>query len=269
MSEEEPDWKVRERVHVMPMGYEYERVVEPAENMRADHVVLIGHRKDEQGSKGEKYWNKVTKELDDKNISYTERRCDIFDLYTSLETIAESISRHAEDDVYVNISTGSKVTAVAGMIASMVLESTAYYVKAGSYEGETPSEVVDVMNLPAYPIDAPDHQQVTILEFIDTWTEYEGPPTKGEIIHFSEQENLSYIRQNVAGKGKYRLLDTHIVEPLKERGWIEVTKQGRSKVLNLTENGIAALQAFRWIVDEEIDVEKYHEEGFDDEEKDE
>ena len=265
MSGQELEWNVRERVHIMPMGYEFERVIAPAENLRADHVVLVGHKKDEQASKGQKYWNKVTEALDDRQVSYTERRCDIFDLYDSMETIAEPLSHHAEDDVYVNLSTGSKVTAVAGMIASVVSESTAYYVKAENYESDAPSDIVDVVNLPTYPIDAPDHEQVNILRFIQTWVENEGPPTKGEIIHFSEQEDLSYIRQNVAGKGKYRLLDTHIIEPLKERGWIEVTKQGRNKILSLTDNGTAALQAFQWMVDEEIDWQKYHEEGFDDE----
>jgi len=72
----------------------------------------------------------------------------------------------------------------------------------------------------------------------------------------------------VEGKGKYRLLDTHIVEPLKERGWIEEAKQGRNKVLRLTADGEAALQAFRWMTDEDIDWEKYLEDGFDQEDVD-
>lgn len=257
------EWNVRERVHVMPVGYEYDRIVEPAERFRADRVVLIGHEKDEPGSDGREYWDDVTKALEERDIPYESMSCDMFNLYSSLGTIAEAISTHADDDVYVNLSTGSKVTAIAGMIASMVLEATAYYVRAEDYTDE-PSQITDVTNLPKYPIDAPDQEQVNVLEFIDTWSEYEGPPTKGEVIYVSEQESLSYIRQDVAGKGKYRLLDTHIVKPLKERGWITETKQGRNKVLSLTPDGEAALQAFRWMV-EDIEWEQYIEEEVSDE----
>jgi predicted transcriptional regulator len=66
----------------------------------------------------------------------------------------------------------------------------------------------------------------------------------------------------VAGKGKYRLLDTHIVEPLKQRGWIVESKSGRNKILELADDGASALQAFRWMT-EEIDWEMYLEEEFD------
>jgi len=75
------------------------------------------------------------------------------------------------------------------------------------------------------------------------------------------REGLTYIQRNVAGKGKYRLSDTHILEPLKTRGWIKETKEGRNKVLTLTTDGEAALQAFRWMVDEASDWRKYIEEG--------
>lgn len=252
-------WDVRERVHIMPVGYEHERIVKPAERLRADRVVLIGHEEDEEGSAGRERLESAANTLEDLDIPYNVMDCDIFNLYSSLGAIAQAVSTHNDDDVYVNVSTGSKITAIAGMIASMVLDSTAYYVRAEDYKND-PSEIIEVTNLPTYPIDAPDQEQVNIMAFIETWVEHEGPPTKGEVIHFSEQESLSYVRENVAGKGKYRLLDTHIVEPLKERGWIEESKSGRNKILELTANGTAALQAFRWMTDE-IGWEKYLEEG--------
>lgn len=249
--------RVRERVHVMPVGYEYQRVIEPAEEFKADRVVLIEHEEDEEGSKGRDHWNDVLDYFKKSEIDYDTKECDIFDLYSSLGTIAETVSAHRDDDVYINVATGSKVTAIAGMIASMVLGATGYYVKANTYDEGTPKDISEFSNLPQYPIDAPDQQQVAILEFIETWTSHEGPPTKGETINFSEQRNLDYIARNVAGKGKYRLLDTHIVEPLKQRGWIEESKQGRNKVLSITSDGESALQAFRWMVNGGFEIDSY------------
>lgn len=244
--------KVPNRVHVVPVGYEYKRIVKPAEKFRADIVVLIGHEKDPEGSPGEEHLKKAIETLDEQGIDIEARECNIFDLYSSMGVIAESIAEHEDDEVFVNVSTGSKVTAIAGMIASMVLKSTPYYVRANNYQND-PSEITEYTELPTYPIDAPDAEQVDVLQFIERFSEQQGPPTKGDIIHFSEKYNLEYVSQNVAGKGKYRLLDTHIVEPLKMRDYVEESKQGRNKILTLSEDGKAALEAFKWLVDKEID----------------
>lgn len=250
--------KVPNRVHIMPVGYEYERIVQPAEKFRADIVVLIGHEEDTEGSAGHERLSSAIQALEDLDVHIEARECDIFDLYSSMGAIAESIAEHEDDEVFVNVSTGSKVTAIAGMIASMVLDSTPYYVRAKNYEND-PDDIEHFTELPTYPIDAPDAEQVDVLKFIDRFSKQQGPPTKGDVIHFSEQFNLDYVSRNVAGKGKYRLLDTHIVEPLKERGYIEDAKQGRNKILSLTDDGRAALEAFQWLVHEEIDWSKINE----------
>ena len=244
--------QVPNRVHIMPVGYEYERIVQPAEKFRADIVVLIGHDEDTEGSVGDEHLEDAIDALENLGIDIEARECNIFDLYSSMGAIAELIAEHEDNEVFVNVSTGSKVTAIAGMIASMVLDSTPYYVRAKDYEKD-PGDIEEYTELPTYPIDAPDAEQVDVLKFIDRFSKQQGPPTKGDVIHFSEQSNLEYVSRNVAGKGKYRLLDTHIVEPLKERGYIQETKQGRNKILSLTDDGRAALEAFQWLVDKEID----------------
>lgn len=277
---------VSERVHVMPVGHEYDRVVEPAKDYRADLVVLIGHKHNDE--QGQDCWQDVVEGLTDENIEFQEKRCDIFDLYDSLATITEIIANHGNDDVYVNVSSGSKITAIAGMIASMVMNSRAYYVQAEKYSSrpETlddienlprekleelargpfiPEGIAKATELPRYPIDAPDKDQVTVMEFIQRWSDTHGPPTKGEIIYFANHANLSFIKGDVEEKGRYRLLDTNILDPLKEREWVEITKQGRNKVVSLSENGEAALSAFRWMDGDNVEktikkIEKNREE---------
>lgn len=256
------DLTFRKRVHIMPVGYEFDRIVTTATGYQADQVVLIGHENDDE--KGKKCWEKVARALDNQNIDYDTKRCNLFDLYSSLGTIAEAIANHEDDDVYVNVSSGSKITAIGGMIASMVLDATPYYVRADRYgsnsdfeELPTPKSVKSVTELPRYPINAPDTEEVVILEFISKYMSEHGPPTKGELIEFSERVELPYINQNVSGKGKYRLLEANIIEPLKEREYIEETKQGRNKILSLTSDGEAALEAFRWMVDTDIDWQRY------------
>ncbi|WP_227356874.1 DUF6293 family protein [Haladaptatus salinisoli] len=50
-------------------------------------------------------------------------------------------------------------------------------------------------------------------------------------------------------KGYYRLLDSHVVRPLTERGYVEVTRIGRKKFVSLTDDGANSLRAFRHLLD--------------------
>lgn len=268
------DLNVSERVHIMPVGHEYDRVVRAAEDYRADLVILIGH--EDNDKQGQESWENVVEGLSNAGIDFEKDRCNIFDLYDSLATITELIANHENDDVYVNISSGSKITAIAGMIASMVMDSRAYYVQADKYSSHPdkieniqtsssdekdesshgsfiPKGIQEVTELPKYPIDAPDKDQVNAMEFIQQWSETHGPPTKGEIINFANHANLAFMKGDVEEKGKYRLLDTRILDPLKKREWIEITKQGRNKVVSLSKNGEAALSAFRWMDGDDIE----------------
>lgn len=246
--------RVPDRVHITPVGHEYVRVVESAEELRADKVVLINHANNDKY--GSDCWNEVVRAFDNSGIEYETKECDIFDLYESLGTISRQIAEHQDEEVYVNVSTGSKITAIAGMIASMVMECTAYYTKVDSYPNpesshNRPQDINNIVELPPYSIDSPDTEQVKIMDFVHRKTNFDGPPTKGDLIFFSDYEQLPFMQENVAGKGKYRLLDNNIIEPLESRDYITVSKHGRSKVITLTDNGRAALEAFRWLQEDD------------------
>ncbi|ELZ28958.1 hypothetical protein C474_13689 [Halogeometricum pallidum JCM 14848] len=238
--------KVPDRIHIAPVGYERDRVVDAAAQFKADFVVLISHTDNDDD--GEKWLNLVQEGLTNKNIEYTTKYCDIFDLYDSLGKIAETIDDYREEEVYVNISSGSKITAVAGAIASMVTECTAYYAVAEEYSPEA-QKIKEVTEIPHYPIDAPDENQTAVLEFVNLKENQDASPTKGELIHFSESNGLGYMDRNVGGKGKYRLLDTHIIDPLIQKGYIETVKEGRTIRVKITEEGRRANQAFRHLID--------------------
>lgn len=240
--------EVADRVHIAPMGYEVERVVEPAIRLRADKVIILEYSK--HGRKGEGYRVDVEAELEKEGVQTYQMTCDIFDFYETLGKIGEIVSRHHEDDVFVNVSTGSKVTAIAGMIGCMITGATPYYAKANNYETETPTDIGNITKLPDYPIQPPEAEEVQTLEYLLEKDEQGEKVTKGDLIHFSEKYGLPFITESdVQEKGKYRLLDTHIIEPLQEKGYIMITKSGRHKLVEITEEGENAIRAFRYLVD--------------------
>lgn len=255
---------VPDRIHISPLGYEHDRVVKPAVDYKADCVYLLEH--DESDSEKPEYHAILTEELQDAGITVRSVQCDIFDLYTVLGKVAEIITAHEKDEVYVNLSTGSKISAIGGMIACMVTREsvnvTPYYVRAEGYtpddEGkdETPVSygMAAISELPTYPIEGPSREEIAMLQYIAV----EQPITKKRLIRHARQV-VDRFRRNAEEKsiqidddpymGEYRLLDTHILDPLVERECIEITEVGRSKEITITEEGQNTLRAFDYLLD--------------------
>lgn len=239
------DLQVRDRLHIMPVGFEGERAYLAAEMLKADRVILIGH----EDNPDETYLEDIAAELDDRNIPNESDTCNIFNLYGSLGMIAEKISDNLGDDVYVNVATGGKITAIAGMIACMVTGATPYYVQAEDYEPTPPEGIKQITELPRYPIDAPEEQHIEILQYINERTVDDDPPTKGNLISFGEATGLPFIAgSEVEEKSKYRILDNQIIDPLVENDYITVEESGRERIVRLTDDGENTLEAFNYMV---------------------
>lgn len=257
---------VPDRIHISPLGYEHDRVVKPAVDYKADCVYLLEH--EESDSEKPEYHATLKEELRETGITVRPVQCDIFDLYTVLGKVAEIITAHRNDEVYVNLSTGSKISAIGGMIACMVTRESAsvtpYYVRAEGYipddedKEETPVSfgMAAISELPTYPIQGPSQEEIAMLQYIAD----EQPITKKQLIRHARQV-VDRFRRNAEEKdiqldddphmGEYRLLDTHILDPLVERECIETTEVGRSKEITTTEEGHNTLRAFDYLLDDD------------------
>lgn len=251
---EDFDFRVANRVHIMPIGYEEQRAYLAAKQLKADYVVLIGHVADTSDD-GE-HLEAAREGLDDAGIEHEIDECDIFDMYGALGKIAERIDDFADEDVYVNVATGGKITAIAGMIACMVTGATPYYVQAENYDVTPPEGIAEITQLPRYPIEAPDAQHIEILRYIRDRQAEDNPPTKGDLINHGEDIGLPFIGDyDVEEKSKYRLLDNQVIDPMTEDGYVTVRKSGREKVVEITDDGEKTLQAFRYLIDNGYDEE--------------
>ena len=119
------DMDVPQRVHVVPLGYEYDRILEPITRMRADLVyLLVDERWDAT------YHEELLRELESAVRTLETRRCDLSDVYAVLGTVTTLAAKHAGDDVRVNVSGGGTIAAIGATIACMDVDTdaTAYYV---------------------------------------------------------------------------------------------------------------------------------------------
>lgn len=253
---------VPRRVQIVPLGIEYARLKAPILEWRADVVVAVEYS---ESTRDIPYIQRLLSELEaNERIDLRLKTCDIFDLYDTLDTLTRAISEYPDDVVYVNLSAGSKITAIAGMIACMATDAHPIYARP-DYEPEEsriPSEprheqVAETFELPRYPIERPSDTLLQFLSFITAETteresgRYRGV-SKKELIEFAREQDFAFVSESEATteKGYYRILDTHVVVPAQEKGYVTVEKVGRTKFVSLTVDGENTLRAFRHFASE-------------------
>jgi hypothetical protein len=178
--------------------------------------------------------------------------CDIFDPDEAIQKISDIIYSHPDDDVKVNISTGSKITAISGMFACMLTGATPYYVKAEDYGDEPVSKGVDdIIQLPAYPIDPPEAHFVEVLDFLDE-SESNDEDVKiqdlNEFVQDQEMELVEDVNRD-DGSNIYDIVRRDVIDPLEARDYIRVQPMGGSKYITLKENGKRTLEFSRHLID--------------------
>lgn len=156
---------VTRRIHIAPQGYENERIHLPACDLNADEVILLPH--DDEDDLAASCREDISEELEKAGIEIRVEKCDIFDLNEAFETMVQLIWSQEGDDIKLNVSAGSKITAIAGMMACMFTDAEPIYVKPEGYGDATVSNgMKSVSTLPAFPITDPDYQLIRVLEYI-------------------------------------------------------------------------------------------------------
>jgi hypothetical protein len=130
------------RIEIAPVGYYVDRIVDPITAHNADRVYLVKAKRKEDDHAAPfraqviqrlKRWKPTL----DVRVVGTE----IWDLGSAVETFSAIIRDEIEsgNSVWVNLSTGSKIEAVAAALACMAQGATPFYVRMESYERPSPS----------------------------------------------------------------------------------------------------------------------------------
>jgi hypothetical protein len=234
-------------VHIAPLGYEYDRIRQPALEYSADRVYLLRDTELDNVA----YHEELEETLTDNGITVETRTIehDVYEVLGEVTTIADS---HQEDIVRVNVSSGSKLADIGAALACMATDASGYHVrpKTRNHEvSETPRttgmELAE--QLPSYPLETPTTDQIRTLNYIEQADTEMKTPNKSELIAFAEEAELSFLvgADPANEKAKFALLNNRIIDPLLADGYIEVESSGRTKRISMTSTGKNALRAFR------------------------
>lgn len=241
------------RVHIVPIGYDsYTRVTEPLIKKNAEKVYFIRHKEDGRGH--EKFYEKIKKELDrkTKKIIIKERKLDIWDYYDCVETFREIISNEKKNGnhIYINVSTGTKITAMAGMLAAMAWRIEPYYVRLTKpllKKIETVPEVAvdDPEEIHAYDMEKP---KPVYMDILDQLSKHKGVMRKKRLVEYLEDKKIiKPVDDDSEGFSQNAKLSQLRVflDPMKDKwNFVKTEHSGRRSEVMITENGRKALRIF-------------------------
>jgi len=237
------------RVHIAPVGFEIDRIAIAAKQMKADRVWLLMHgdpAKDRARGYMEKIRSQLKKEKIEIRVEYTDR----FSLFKILKSVREITEKEKDNDIFINCSSGSKIQAIACMMACMMFQEktklTPYYAEPESYssvKGEQLSTGLKaVVKLPAYQIHTPKPALVQALKIIK---EHGGKITKKEMAKLADDKKLIVVnaKEENFQQARFASLDKNIIQPLQnEWKFIEIERIGRTRWIKITSEGNGAVE---------------------------
>jgi len=271
----------QQRVHIVPLGYEYDRIVEPLRRS-ADLVYLLVDdptRGNETGTvdfdapctsqetdsaswiDSTEYQREVRDEIDSFASvgGYPVQITDFYDVMGVVTTIAahHNAGSPSGDNVYVNISSGPHVAAVAAAVGCMAVGARPYSIEPEehAYDRQVKPQSKGAKSfeeIPMHPIKSPSRDQITVLRFVSEQTDKGYSVNKSSIIrHFESGSNnseagLACLRgtEKKTKSSKYGQLDSKVLNVLNKNGYINIEKRGRSKYVEITDSGQNILIAF-------------------------
>ena len=238
----------RLRIHIAPLGFESDRIVLPAIEMKADKIWILIHDNPKK-TKAKSYLDNIKTRLRKERIEFDVKKIDRLDLFSVIKGVRNIVNEDENNTYYVNVSSGSKIQAVACTMACMMFNEEnnliPYYAQPEDYfdyKGKQMSTGLDkIIDIPQYDIKTPEEKFIRTLRIIKEnknkidKTNLAIEAEKKEIIVVGSEENFEQAR--------FTSLNKNIVQPLKnDWGFVKEEKIGRTRWVEITPEGENVLE---------------------------
>lgn len=245
------------RVHIAPIGYDTDRVTLPLEKMAADRVWLVKEQNEEKDD-GEMYYKEIREYLTQKlpRCEVKIEVCDLInrDLFDTLRVYRKILEKETGNLIFINVSTGSKIQSIAGMLISMIFldehkDISPYYVVPERYDEKADdgrplvTGCKKIHPIPSYKIERPRDELIKVLKIIEETITSDMQLTKKDLIAKLDKLKLLEFQsdrkrlQQDEKSAKYRALDRKYIEPLLEWKFISIGGTSRHRTIMLTSEG--------------------------------
>ncbi|MFW5898658.1 MAG: DUF6293 family protein [Candidatus Saliniplasma sp.] len=250
---------MKKRVHVAPLGYELDRIVEPLIEYRADEFILVKRTNEVYGRK---HLENVEKKLKEIGIEYSVEEADLLDLTDCISVFGRIVhdEKQAGNEVYVNISSSTSISAVAASFAAMLWDAEPYYARperiVHEHErepGEPMSQgLKDVIPVQRLHFEIPDRELLKILKYIDDKTrENKRFVSNKDVIDFLKEKEMLTVGDGVRNESQSlnkKFRERYRNDLVDKWDFIKLKGKTRSRKIGLTEKGMQYLNMFGYLV---------------------
>ncbi|MFC7233463.1 DUF6293 family protein [Saliphagus sp. GCM10025308] len=244
-------------IHIVPVWNEYEAVLDPIEHHQPDIVYLL----EDENTDHPAYQDDLRRGITETGATLNTVSVDLFDMFAVMGSVTTLADRHSGQVVRVNVTSGTKHAAIGATMACMDAETVA---QPYSIKPETPAvtetrpvsePLTEATELEIYPIDSPTRDQLAALAVIDACNTDTRRTKFRNIIDEGVRLDFDCFRDSTEGKARYGKLRQYIIEPLQEKGYIDVdAASSKSKYVTVEESGRQTLRAFRHRIEDIIDT---------------
>lgn len=255
----------KEKVHVAFLGWEIERIIEPVVQMLGNRLIIICLPKER-----ERAWNyleEIKKQLEKKGITVDVIEAPLLNMVELLEILNKifQVERSKGNELFVNVSAGTKISASASTIASMSKPGiTAYYANPKEYipakEFDYPKTlskgIKEIYALPECQIEIPEKKYIRTLHVIKNKIDISPESDRvylKDLIEDLEKLgiiNVKYNKNERKHTSSLYMATTSLVRNLDKWNYIEISPKRRNKYITMTLKGENAIKMY---LDYEID----------------
>ncbi len=237
-------------IYIAPVGFEIDRIVIPAIDAKADIVYLIVHQNSSE-DKALKYVDEVQSQLKKKKIKVEIKSVDRLRVFSIIRVVKEIIDENKNANFIVNVASGSKIHAIALMMACMMHHDKEkikpIYPKPKKYQidefksikEQQTYGVDEILNLPTYDLPIPSRDLLTALKIIKEYQSlHKNGITKKVLAEKATVEGIISTSAEDKVRAEMASLDKKIIKPLQDR-WhlIEEKKIGKNRHITLSKEG--------------------------------
>ncbi|MFW6141217.1 MAG: DUF6293 family protein [Candidatus Saliniplasma sp.] len=250
---------MKKRVHVAPLGYELDRIVEPLKELKADEFILVIQKEEKHGKEHQKNVENWLKEHD---VKYSIKEAELLDLEDCISVFGRIVYRLKEEghDVYVNISSSTSISAVGASFAAMLWDAEPYHAlpeyivhEHEREPGEPMSQgLKDVIPIQGLHFEIPDRELLKILKYIDDHTrENKRFVSNKDVIDFLKEKEMLTVGDGVRNESQSlnkKFRERYRNDLVEKWDFIKLKGKTRSRKIGLTEKGRQYLKMFGYLV---------------------
>lgn len=232
------------RVHVATVDHHIERITEPMISLRADKAYIVTYGEKDSAVE---FLKKTKSILKRHRIPFKVISVDIWNLMACVDRFRDLIKQEEGNQIFFNVSTGTKISAISAMLSCMIWNCQPYYAKPDYSEIRMPKkiaveEIKEIVSIPIYKMIVPKAEYLQILKILQ---QCNGKIKKRHLIE--KLKGLQIIepvgKQSLSKPAEHGQLKT-ILDPMIKMEYVDVETVGRNSIVSITLQGENTLKIF-------------------------